>query len=72
MRMLRIRYYREKAGMSREELAEKVGISRETLFDYEMGYRSPPLSTFAEIAEALGVSMTDLLREGTLPDDVQQ
>lgn len=62
MQRMRIRLFREMKGMTREELAEKVGIPVEELFDYENHYKSPALNTAISIAEALGVTLAELVR----------
>ncbi len=62
MQRMKIRFYREQKGMTREELAAKVGISHEDLFDYENHFRSPTLTTVEAIADALDVTVEDLVR----------
>ncbi len=42
------------------ELAEKTGIGRSTLYDYEIGKTSPTLDNLEKIAKALGVKIEDL------------
>ena len=59
---IQIRFYREQKGMTREELAEKAGISHEELFDFENQYKSPTLSELEAIAKVLDVSAADLVR----------
>lgn len=59
---LHIRHFREKAGLSRGELADKLGITVELMHDYENGYASPDLITAQKIAEILGVSLSDMAK----------
>lgn len=47
--------------MSQEELAEKIGISRQTLSKYETGESLPDIDKCMAIAEVFGVSLDDLV-----------
>ena len=50
-----IRKYREKKGMRQEDLAEKVELSLNYMGSLERGEKTPALSTFIDIVNALGV-----------------
>jgi transcriptional regulator with XRE-family HTH domain len=60
----RVRALRERAGLSQEALAEKAGIHRTYLGGVERGERNLGLKNVLRIAEALGVSASDLFSEG--------
>ena len=47
--------------MSQEELADMVGVSRQTLSKYETGESLPDIEKCKLIADAFGVSIDDLL-----------
>lgn len=47
--------------VSQEELAEQVGISRQTLSKYETGESVPDIYKTKAIADAFGVSLDDLV-----------
>lgn len=47
--------------ISQEELAEKVGISRQTLSKYETGESLPDIEKTKAIADVFGVSLDDLI-----------
>lgn len=47
--------------LSQEELAEKIGVSRQTLSKYETGESLPDIEKCAAIANFFGVSVDDLL-----------
>lgn len=47
--------------ISQEELAEKVGISRQTLSKYETGESVPDIDKATAIADVFGVSIDDLV-----------
>lgn len=47
--------------ISQEELAEKIGVSRQTLSKYETGESLPDIEKCMALAEVFGVSMDDLV-----------
>ena len=51
---------RKMLNMTQEELAEKVGVSRQAVAKWEAGETSPDLEKARLLAEALGVSLDDL------------
>lgn len=53
----RIKELRKKAGLSQDELSEKIGIDGKYLSRIEVGKRSPSLETLGSIADALQVEM---------------
>jgi len=57
----RLRMLREKAGLSVDELAEKSGIPKNTLYEWESDNRTPGIDRFPQIAETLGVTVRALL-----------
>lgn len=56
-----LRTARERAGITRQELADSIGISVSALGQYEQGRREPDLQKLVAIATALHVSVDDLL-----------
>lgn len=56
----RLRECRERAGMSRRELAGLVGAHPMLIGKYERGQNCPSLSRAADIAIALGCSLDEL------------
>lgn len=58
----RLREARNMAKLTQEQLAEKVGIGTTYLSDIERGAKSPSLSLFIKIVDALGVSSDFILR----------
>ena len=62
---------RRAAGLTQEELAAQVGVSRQTVSDWERGDATPDLSNAARIAQVLGVTVDSLVsfdsRESGLP-----
>ena len=49
--------------LSQEELAEKLGISRQTLSKYETGESVPDIEKCKAIADVFGVTLDDLVNE---------
>ena len=55
--------YRIKKGWSQEKLAREAGVSYQAVIKIERGYiKSPRLETIIKIAQALGVSLDDLIK----------
>lgn len=54
---------RKLLGMSQELLAERVGISQESLSRMEKGFIAPRFERLQLFADALGCSIADLFRE---------
>lgn len=58
----RVADLRRLAEMTQEQLAERVGVSPETISRLERGAAVPSLARIEEIAGALGVELPDLFR----------
>lgn len=52
---------RQAAGLTQEQLAEAVGVSRQTIAKWESGETSPDLEHAAALAEKLGTTVDDLV-----------
>ncbi|MEX2803625.1 helix-turn-helix domain-containing protein [Streptococcus sp. H31] len=52
---------RKKQNLSQERLAEKIGVSRQTVAKWEAGSSLPDVLSCAKLAECFDVSMEDLL-----------
>jgi transcriptional regulator with XRE-family HTH domain len=61
----RIREVRDEYGMSQAELARRVGVAGNHLYQVEAGTRTPSLALLERIAKTLRVPMTELVREPT-------
>ena len=53
---------RLKRGLTQEELAEKSGFSQQYISDLERGKRNPTIVTIYELAQALGVPHTEMVK----------
>ena len=56
----RIRYFRELAGIEQKELGKKIGISPNTISNWETGRSRPDINLIPAICGALQVSLSEL------------
>ena len=54
---------RAKAGLTREQLAERSGLTQQYISDLERGKCNPTIVTIYELAQALGAGPVELVRE---------
>ena len=57
-----LRELRQEKGLSQEGLAEKAGLHRTYISQIERGIKSRSLRSLEQLAQALGVSMTEVVR----------
>ncbi len=69
---------RKKEGLSQEELAEKVGVSRQTISKWEMGQSSPEMEKLVNLSKLFNLSIDELVgndvtneKENTSQEDVK-
>ena len=60
---------RTNAGLTQEALAEKVGVSRNTVYNWEAGISKPNVKTIKRLAEVLGVSADFFYGEYVFDDE---
>ena len=65
-----IKFYRKKAKLTQTELADKINKNIRTLQHYEKGDIAPTFDIIKEIAEILGVSPYDIVRNAKAPKEV--
>ena len=56
----KLKEYRAKLDMKQGDLAEKVGVRRETIIRLEKGQYNPSLKLAMDIAKVFGVSVEDI------------
>ena len=66
----KIQFYRRKLGLSQEELAKRMLLSRQTISLWEMDKTVPTLENLIRLKEILEVSLDDLLCEDRLSKDI--
>jgi len=57
-----LRYLRNRHGLSQEEVAEKIGVSRQSVAKWENGDSLPDILKCESLADLYGVSLNDLVR----------
>lgn len=58
---MRIAEYRREAGLSQEELADKLFVTRQALSKWERGMSIPSIDTLCEISKLFSVSFEEIL-----------
>lgn len=59
----KIEGYRKQLGISRQELADRMTVTRQTIYRWEQGERIPDVLTLERLARLLGVELSHLLDE---------
>lgn len=62
--MLDLKKIRESAGMTQEQLSEKVGVIRQTISNIECGLALPSIPTAKAIAEILEFDWIEFFDDG--------
>lgn len=57
----RIRKYRKESGLTQEQLAEKISVTKSRVSNWEQGINRPDADIIGNICRALNVSPSDLL-----------
>lgn len=58
----KLELYRKQRGMSRQELADLMNVSRQTVYRWEQGERVPDVLTFVKLTRILGVSVEEIIQ----------
>ena len=62
-----IKKIREDSKLSQQELAERIIVTRQTVSNWERGISQPDLELLSQIADVLGIKITDLVLEEEQP-----
>lgn len=62
----RLKELREKHGMSQQQLADELSISRSTIGNYELGSREPSFEVLEEFADLFNVDMNYLIGKSSI------
>ena len=68
----KILHLRTQLGLSQLELAEKLGVSRQSVSKWETGQSVPDLEKLIKLADLFGISVDELVREGEWPQPEDQ
>ena len=60
--------YRKQAGLSQEQLGERVGVSRQTVSKWEQGLTTPELDKLIALSRVFDVSIDRLVDNPIRPD----
>ena len=66
----RIALLRNACGLTQEELASELYVSRPSLTNYENGARTPDIALLQKLCNKFGVSMNYLLGNSSLSDEI--
>ena len=61
---------RKSNGMSQEELADKLGVSRQAISRWEMGVSVPNLNTLILISEKFDIPVDEMLKSGDVVEKI--
>ena len=59
----RLKMYRTQSGMTQEQLAEKLNVSRQAVAKWERGESTPDLDSCIKLAELYGITVDLLVRD---------
>lgn len=60
---LRLKVLREKSKLTQEDVAEKIGSTKKTVYNWESGISTPPYEMLPKLAEAFGVKVRTVIPE---------
>jgi transcriptional regulator with XRE-family HTH domain len=66
----RLRYLRERAGLSPEYVALEIGLSARVIGDWERNYRTPRLVYLRQLAPLYCVPIATLVEAQAIPEEV--
>ena len=64
----KIKMYRKNKNLSQKNLAEKVGVSRQTLIKWESNKSAPSTENLITVADVLDVPMNDLISDNPISE----
>ncbi len=67
----KILHLRTQQGLSQLELAERLGVSRQSVSKWETGQSVPDLDKLIKLADLFGITVDELVREGERPQPPQ-
>ncbi len=70
----RIKNYRQRVGLSQEELAEKLNVSRQAITKWENDSGIPDIDNLISLSKVMGISLDELVmgEKGTDSSDIKQ
>ncbi len=62
----RIYQFRRNSGLSQEQLAEKIGVSRQAISKWESGISTPELEKLLALSECFDITIDELVKDEVL------
>lgn len=62
---------RKKKGLSQKQVAERIGVSQNAVYQWENGFRCAKLETVIKISEAIGCSPNEILNGVSINTEFQ-
>lgn len=59
--------HRRRSGLSQEQLAERIGVTRQAISKWELGSSTPELENLLALCECFGITLDELVREDETP-----
>lgn len=58
---------RRRSGLSQEQLAERIGVTRQAISKWELGSSTPELENLLALCDCFGITLDELTREDSSP-----
>ncbi|NNM53271.1 MAG: helix-turn-helix transcriptional regulator [Spirochaetales bacterium] len=59
----KLRIFRSQVGLTQEEMAQKTGVTRQTIISIEKGNYTPSVQLALRLAKVLGITVEELFYE---------
>ena len=68
----RIYKFRRKSGLSQEQLAEKIGVSRQAISKWESGTSAPELEKLLALSDCFSITLDELVKDETANQEASE
>ena len=68
----RIYKFRRKSGLSQEQLAEKIGVSRQAISKWESGTSTPELEKLLALSDCFSITLDELVKDETANQEASE
>ena len=68
----RIYKFRRKSGLSQEQLAEKIGVSRQAISKWESGTSTPELEKLRALSDCFSITLDELVKDETANQEASE
>ena len=68
----RIYKFRRKSGLSQEQLAEKIGVSRQAISKWESGTSTPELEKLLALSDCSSITLDELVKDETANQEASE